>query len=58
MVFFALCCQCAATLAIIRRETRSYAWPAFTFAYMTTIAYIASLLVYQITMHLGWGNIA
>ncbi|MCC6155915.1 MAG: ferrous iron transport protein B, partial [Candidatus Hydrogenedentes bacterium] len=58
MVFFALCCQCAATLAIIRRETRSYAWPAFTFAYMTTIAYVASLLVYQITMRLGWGNIA
>lgn len=58
MVFFALCCQCAATLAIIRRETRSYAWPAFTFTYMTTIAYVASLLVYQITMRLGWGNIA
>lgn len=57
MVFFALCCQCAATLAIIKRETNSYAWPAFTFAYMTTIAYVASLLVYQITMRLGWGTI-
>ncbi|MCC6798116.1 MAG: ferrous iron transport protein B [Candidatus Hydrogenedentes bacterium] len=58
MVFFALCCQCAATLAVIKRETNSYAWPAFTFAYMTTIAYIASMLVYQITIRLGWGNIA
>ena len=57
MIFFALCCQCAATLAIIKRETNSYAWPAFTFAYMTTIAYVASLLVYQITMRLGWGTI-
>ena len=42
MVFFALCCQCAATLATIQRETRSWAWPAFTFAYMTALAYLAS----------------
>ena len=35
MVFFALCAQCAATLAVIRRETNSWRWPAFTFAYMT-----------------------
>ncbi|MFO0849240.1 MAG: ferrous iron transporter B [Gemmataceae bacterium] len=34
LVFFALCCQCASTLAVIRRETRSWAWPAFTFGYM------------------------
>jgi ferrous iron transport protein B len=54
MVFFALCCQCGATLAIIKRETNSYAWPAFAFAYMTTLAYIAALIVYQVTMQLGW----
>src|SRR5947208_14590180 len=36
MVFFALCCQCVSTLAIIRRETNSWRWPVFTFAYMTT----------------------
>jgi ferrous iron transport protein B len=48
MVFFALCCQCASTLAVIRRETRSWAWPAFTFAYMTVLAYIAALLTFQI----------
>ena len=40
MVFFALCCQCASTLAVIRRETRSWAWPAFTFVYMTVLAYV------------------
>ena len=39
MVFFALCAQCAATLAVIRRETNSWRWPAFTFAYMTVLAY-------------------
>jgi ferrous iron transport protein B len=48
MVFFALCCQCASTLAVIRRETRSWAWPAFTFAYMTTLAYLGALVTYQI----------
>jgi ferrous iron transport protein B len=48
MVFFALCCQCASTLAVIRRETRSWRWPAFTFAYMTALAYLAALLVYQV----------
>src|SRR5262249_1774488 len=48
MVFFALCCQCASTLAVIRREARSWAWPAFTFAYMTALAYVAALLTYQV----------
>jgi Fe2+ transport system protein B len=35
MVFFALCCQCASTLAVIKRETNSWRWPIFTFTYMT-----------------------
>ncbi len=48
MVFFALCCQCAATLAVIRRETKSWAWPIFTFVYMTVLAYIAALIVFQV----------
>ena len=39
LVFFALCCQCGATLATIQRETNSWAWPALTFVYMTTLAY-------------------
>lgn len=48
MVFFALCCQCAATLAVIKRETQSWAWPAFTFAYMTALAYVGALATFQI----------
>lgn len=48
MVFFALCCQCGATLAIIKRETNSWRWPIFTFVYMTVLAYVAALAVYQI----------
>jgi ferrous iron transport protein B len=48
MVFFALCCQCASTLAVIRRETNSWRWPVFTFVYMTVLAYVGALLVYQV----------
>jgi len=50
MVFFALCAQCAATLAVIKRETNSWRWPAFTFAYMTTLAYLGALVTYQFGM--------
>jgi ferrous iron transport protein B len=49
MVFFALCCQCASTLAVIRRETAGWRWPAFTFAYMTALAYVAAFAVYRIS---------
>ena len=50
MVFFALCSQCAATLATIKRETNSWLWPLFSFTYMTVLAYIGALIVYQIGM--------
>jgi ferrous iron transport protein B len=53
MVFFALCCQCASTLAVIKRETRSWRWPAFTFTYMTVLAYVGALVVYQAGRFLG-----
>jgi ferrous iron transport protein B len=48
MVFFALCAQCAATLAVIKRETNSWRWPVFTFTYMTVLAYVAALVTYQV----------
>jgi ferrous iron transport protein B len=47
MVFFALACQCMSTLAVVRRETRSWRWPVFLFGYMTTLAWVASFIVYQ-----------
>ncbi|GMV92094.1 MAG: ferrous iron transport protein B [Candidatus Hydrogenedentota bacterium] len=55
MVFFALCCQCGATLAVIRRETGSIRWPIFAFGYMTFLAYAGAFAVYQLTTALGWG---
>jgi ferrous iron transport protein B len=48
MVFYALCAQCVATLAVIRRETNSLRWPLFTFGYMTLLAYIAALVTYRV----------
>jgi ferrous iron transport protein B len=47
MVFYVLAMQCFSTLAVVRRETNSWGWPAFQFAYMTALAYGAALLVYQ-----------
>ena len=48
MVFFALCCQCGATLAVIKRETKSNRWPLLVFFSMTAMAYVAALITYQI----------
>ena len=54
MVFFALCAQCAATLVTIRQETGRWIYPVATFAYMTTLAYVGALVVYQVFSRLGW----
>ena len=48
MVFFALCMQCASTLIVIQRETKSWWWPAFTFAYMTALAYLGAFVTFQV----------
>jgi ferrous iron transport protein B len=48
LIFYAWCLQCAATLAVIRRETNSWRWPVFAWAYMTTLGYVGALLVYQL----------
>jgi ferrous iron transport protein B len=55
MVFFALSAQCMSTLAAVRRESRSWAWAAFLFGYMTVLAWTASFLVYQGGLLLGLG---
>jgi ferrous iron transport protein B len=48
MVFFALCAQCMATLATVRRETNSWKWPVFMFSYMTLLAYVAAVGVHEL----------
>ncbi len=48
LIFYACCLQCAATLAVIRRETNSWRWPAFAWVYMTVIGYVGALLAFQL----------
>lgn len=48
MVFYVFAMQCMSTLAIVRRETRSWKWPVIQFIYMTALAYVMSLLVYNL----------
>lgn len=55
MLFFLLSAQCMSTLAVIRRETRSWRWPVFTFAYMTALAWVVCFVVYQGGRALGFG---
>ena len=53
MVFFALCAQCASTLVVIGRETKSWLWPVVTFTYMTVLAWLGAFATYQIGTWLG-----
>jgi len=48
MVFYVLAMQCMSTLAVVKRETKTWKWPAFQFAYMTVLAYGMSWLVYTL----------
>ena len=48
MIFYVFAMQCMSTLAITKRETKSWKWPVIQFAYMTALAYFMSLLAYQI----------
>jgi ferrous iron transport protein B len=48
LIFYACCLQCAATLAVIYRETNSWRWPVFAWLYMTSIGYFGALLAYQL----------
>ena len=47
MIFFLLACQCMSTVAVVRRETNSWRWPAFMVGYMMVLAYVASLVTFQ-----------
>jgi len=48
MVFYVLAMQCMSTLAVVRRETRSWKWPVIQLVYMTGLAYIMSFIAYQL----------
>jgi ferrous iron transport protein B len=53
LVFYILAAQCLSTTAVVRRETNSWKWPLFQIGYMTGLAYMAALVVYQTLRHFG-----
>ena len=48
MIFYLLAMQCMSTLAVVKRETKSWKWPIIQLVYMTGLAYILSLIAYQL----------
>jgi len=47
--------QCASTIGVVKRETNSWLWPAVMLGYMTALAYLAALVVYQVAKASGLG---
>jgi ferrous iron transport protein B len=48
LVFYALAMQCMSTLAIVKRETRTWKWPIIMLVYMTGLAYVMSFITFQL----------
>jgi ferrous iron transport protein B len=48
MIFYVLAMQCMSTLAVVKRETRGWKWPIIQVVYMTGLAYLGSLIAYQL----------
>lgn len=48
MLFYAFAMQCMSTLAVVYRETKSWKWPIIQTVYMTSLAYFAALIAYQL----------
>ncbi|HMT29485.1 MAG TPA: nucleoside recognition domain-containing protein, partial [Bacteroidia bacterium] len=48
MLFYAFAMQCMSTMAVVKRETGSWKWPLFQFAYFGVLAYISSFIIYRI----------
>jgi len=54
MVFYVFALQCVSTVAIVRRETNSWKWPLFQWAYMGVLAWGFAFLVWHGGHWLGW----
>jgi len=48
LIFYVLAMQCMSTIAVVKRETKGWKWPLIQVVYMTALAYLFSLLVYQL----------
>jgi ferrous iron transport protein B len=48
LIFYVFAMQCMSTLAVTKRETKSWKWPIVQFTYMSLLAYVGSLIVFQV----------
>jgi ferrous iron transport protein B len=48
IMFYVFAMQCMSTLAIVRRETKSWKWPWIQFMYLTVLAWVASFITYTL----------
>ena len=48
MVYYVLAMQCMSTIAVMKRETNGWKWPAFQFTYMTILAYAGTFITYRV----------
>jgi len=48
LVFFAFAMQCMSTIAVVRRETGGWKWPAVQFSYMTVMAYVSAFAAFHL----------
>lgn len=48
LIFYVFAMQCMSTLAVVKRETRSWKWPLVQFVFMSGLAYLGSLATYQL----------
>lgn len=56
MVFVLIYSPCLAALAVMRRETNSWKWPAVSMVYSTSLAWIVTFIIYQGGKLLGFGG--
>lgn len=47
LVFYTFAMQCMSTIAVVKRETNGWKWPLLQLVYMTALAYVSALLIYQ-----------
>jgi ferrous iron transport protein B len=47
VIFYVFAMQCMSTLAVVRRETKTWKWPLIQFAYLTVLAYVSALIVFN-----------
>ena len=50
LIFYAFAMQCMSTLAIVRRETKSWKWPMVQLGYLSVLAYASAFLVYRLLL--------